>query len=381
MSAYACEPDRGSEPGVGWHFALAAARDHDVTVITRANNRDALERALAGMPRRPRMEYLDVPAALRFKRGSRGVRLYYVQWQRALADRARQLHAERPYDVGHHVTLAADWLPVGLTALADEVPLVWGPVGGATGTPWSLARWLTPGGVVKEAARGLLGGVGRSIVGRTTGRRAATVLALNSDVARSFARRGIEAEVMHHAVVDGTREPAPSADGAPTAVFAGRLDGWKGILLAVDAVAASVDWRLDVYGDGPDRTAAERRAAHAGVADRVRFHGAVPLARVQQAFAESDALLFPSMHDSSPFVVAEAVAAGLPVVCLRRGGPADMVRAGEGIAVDPHADDLPTALADALEQVRRAPRPAPDDRWGPEHLPARLSACYRRAVE
>ena len=39
MSAYACEPGKGSEPGVGWAVALEMARYHDIWVITRANNR------------------------------------------------------------------------------------------------------------------------------------------------------------------------------------------------------------------------------------------------------------------------------------------------------------------------------------------------------
>ena len=48
LSAYACEPGRGSEPGVGWNWAIAlAALGHDVWVLTRANNRDRIEQALA----------------------------------------------------------------------------------------------------------------------------------------------------------------------------------------------------------------------------------------------------------------------------------------------------------------------------------------------
>jgi short-subunit dehydrogenase len=40
LSAYACEPGRGSEPGVGWHWATELARlGHEVAVITRSNNR------------------------------------------------------------------------------------------------------------------------------------------------------------------------------------------------------------------------------------------------------------------------------------------------------------------------------------------------------
>jgi glycosyltransferase involved in cell wall biosynthesis len=36
---------------------------------------------------------------------------------------------------------------------------------------------------------------------------------------------------------------------------------------------------------------------------------------------EADVFLFPSLHDEGSWVVAEAVACGLPVVCLDRGGP------------------------------------------------------------
>ena len=46
VSAYACEPGKGSEPGAGWLWARAAARRHEVWVLTRANNREAIEAAL-----------------------------------------------------------------------------------------------------------------------------------------------------------------------------------------------------------------------------------------------------------------------------------------------------------------------------------------------
>ncbi|MGB8801257.1 MAG: hypothetical protein WCC97_11250, partial [Candidatus Acidiferrales bacterium] len=50
LSAYACEPDKGSEPGVGWNHVKQAARFHDVWVLTRSNNRASIERALATEP-------------------------------------------------------------------------------------------------------------------------------------------------------------------------------------------------------------------------------------------------------------------------------------------------------------------------------------------
>src|SRR2546423_7247549 len=50
ISAYTCEPGKGSEPEVGWQWAMHLAASHDVTVLTRSNNRPAIENALAGLP-------------------------------------------------------------------------------------------------------------------------------------------------------------------------------------------------------------------------------------------------------------------------------------------------------------------------------------------
>ena len=48
--AYACEPNKGSEPGVGWNLARNIAKYHDVWVLTRSNNRTAIEQELAKAP-------------------------------------------------------------------------------------------------------------------------------------------------------------------------------------------------------------------------------------------------------------------------------------------------------------------------------------------
>jgi hypothetical protein len=48
MSAYACEPGKGSEPGVGWRWAIeTAALNHEVWVITRTNNKAAITAGVA----------------------------------------------------------------------------------------------------------------------------------------------------------------------------------------------------------------------------------------------------------------------------------------------------------------------------------------------
>ena len=64
VGAYACGPDEGPESNAGWEFALAAARDHDVWVVTRPRFEPLITAALADRPDvtdHLRVEYLDLP--------------------------------------------------------------------------------------------------------------------------------------------------------------------------------------------------------------------------------------------------------------------------------------------------------------------------------
>ena len=129
ISAYACEPDKGSEPAAGWNWAVAAGRNHRVTVLTRGNNRASIESATdRGDLKSVRFEYVDLPKwASWWKRGQLGVRTYYVLWQFAASRRARELHSTEPFDLCHHVTLANIWLPARVRL--EGVPMILGPVG------------------------------------------------------------------------------------------------------------------------------------------------------------------------------------------------------------------------------------------------------------
>ena len=67
VSAYACEAERGSEPAVGWMWVQQILRFHEIWVITRANNREPVESALAKEPLpNVRWVYFDLPHWARF---------------------------------------------------------------------------------------------------------------------------------------------------------------------------------------------------------------------------------------------------------------------------------------------------------------------------
>jgi glycosyltransferase involved in cell wall biosynthesis len=361
LSAYACEPGKGSEPGLGWNWAVALPRlGYDVTVLTRANNRAVLEPAIATLrpEDRPTLAAFDLPDRLAWwKRGQRGVRLYFLLWQWGAYDLARRLHAERPFDLVHHVTFAGVRQPSFLGRLG--VPFVFGPVAGGERTPPSLLAGLGFRGRVAEAARGLGGRLVRvdPLMARTFASAARVYVTSPETLALLPSRAQGKARVRLAIGLGENDRPPPAPEpreGPLRLLFAGRLVAWKGLHLALAALARHGRGTLTVVGDGPMAEPWRRLAARLGVGDRVMWAGSRSRAELFGRYAEHDALLFPSLHDSGGMVVLEALAAGLPVVCLDLGGPGAIVSGTCGRVVATGGRDeaaVVAGLAAALDEL------------------------------
>ena len=346
--AYACEPTEGSEPGAGWAFARMLASRADVWVVTRANNRRAIEAGLESLPDRDRLHfvYVDLPPWARFwKRGRIGIQPYYVLWQILALGAARRLHRRRAFDLAFHVTLANAWL--GSLAGLVGPPFVYGPVGGTLGMPWRMAPAVGAGGVLYESVRFGAVSVARYVnpIARSAWRRAILILVQSRETADWLpGRHRAKAVVFPNvALVDGT-PPEARRPEARTALFAGNLLPLKGVALAIDALAYLPGWQLVLCGDGRDAARLRRRAVDRGVRDRVRFQGRVSRGEVIDQLRTADVFVFPSLRDSAGWAVAEACAVGVPVVCLDRGGPPSIV--GRAVPVG-------TPAATAREIARR----------------------------
>ena len=362
LSAYACEPGKGSEPGVGWNLAVHLARHHEVWVLTRANNRPAVEAALARDPVEGlHVVYHDLPRRASFwKRGGRGVQLYYYLWQLTAVPLVRRLHGEIDFDLTHHVTFVKYWVPSAL-AFLDEVPFVWGPVGGGEAAPISLWPSLGPRGVSYEVARTLARAVGeRDPLVRRTARRAALALATTPETAARMCRLGAKRlEVLGESALSDEELrtlgalPAPAPGPEVRFLSVGRLLAWKGFHLGLLAFARSQlrDAEYWIVGDGPERGRLETLARRLGVVDRVRFPGWLPRPEALRCLASAHALVHPSLHDSGGWVCLEAMAAGRPVVCLDLGGPATQVT--EETAFRLPARTVSHAVSGLSEAMRR----------------------------
>lgn len=195
----------------------------------------------------------------------------------------------------------------------------------------------------------------------------------------------------------GPRQDA--AAGELRVLFVGRLVPYKGLDLAIEALAAlaaggSGAPTLTVVGEGPARAECEALAESLGVAERVRFRGRRTRAGVLEALREADVLVLPSrttpagQAEGLGNVVKEALAVGLEVAVSDNGGLPETMPPNRRGELVPEGDA--EALAARLEAtVRRRgewPRRAREGRGWVERaydwrrLAPRIDDAYRRVL-
>lgn len=142
-------------------------------------------------------------------------------------------------------------------------------------------------------------------------------------------------------------------------ISVGRLIYIKGFHLSLKAFAESYkkmpNMTLKIIGEGIERKNLERISLKNNLTDRVFFLGNISRENVINEMKLSDIFLFPSFEGGG-MVVLEAMACGLPVVCLDFGGPGEMVTDECGIKVNPiNPEQTIRELADALLKLANDP--------------------------
>jgi glycosyltransferase involved in cell wall biosynthesis len=341
LSAFACEPYKGSEPEVGWQWAMQISRFHDVTVLTRHQYRVPVEKVLNTLPAdrpKPDFIYFDLPEwTQRFSKSSVGIRTYYVFWQKKVRGVISQLHREKPFDVMHHVTFATFRYPTAIWG--HGVPSIWGPIGGIESSPKQLFPWEHPVSLGVEALRNLNNWIQSAPFAKLPQRAAASTKTLVStmEMQKALAKFGFESQLMPTIGLETEKLSHQShrqSEGPLKLLFVGKLIALKGIDLALRALKASgTNATFTLIGTGNYQATAERTARNLGLGERVVFLGQLPREKVLEIYQEFDVMMFPSLHDTGGFAVIEAMFNELPVICLDCAGPAVAVREGCGVKV------------------------------------------------
>lgn len=334
INAYACEPNRGSEPGVGWHWAIELSKDKnkDVHVLTRANNKEVIDDFwnVRNKPSNLFFHYYDLPNFwIWAKHHGLPVNVYYSMWLFGAGRYAKFLNNKIHFDMAHHLTFGVFRDAPFLCGL--KIPYVIGPVGGGEYTPKSLMCLY--GSFKRRMAEHV-----RKFVNKVAllnpfyylSYNKALLILTKTDETKdalgytSFKKKAVTSLEIG---IDKTNVDNSIKRNKHVFLYVGRFISLKGIELTLLSFKDYHD-RFDnnahlmLIGKGYMKAKIEQFAVEYNLTDKIKIIDWIEQKELLYYYQSCGVMLFPSLHDSSGNVVLEAMSCGMPVVSLDCGGPA-----------------------------------------------------------
>ena len=187
LSAYNCDPTRGSESSHGWNWAYQLAKSgHRVWVLTVPPGKSNIEMFLAANSTVSLTVIYVAQSHVPTFLGPFCAILDCVLWQGQALRVARELNSKIEFDVVHHVTWGS--LHVGSQLWRLGKPFIFGPIGGGQVAPRGFGRYLR-GGRTMELIRSVVVRYFTRILfyARSSVAHSALVLVANNELARGLA--------------------------------------------------------------------------------------------------------------------------------------------------------------------------------------------------
>lgn len=356
----ACSPKKGSEPGMGWHFAHAIASFCETHVIVLSSYQEVLEKYCADHPQTTRhlhFHYLEEHLthgriADRIKRAMPKLYYYYHyrHWLQSAAQFARELDEKENFDIVHQVTLAGFRFPGYLWHL--KKPLLWGPCGGFDDAPYRLLLSLRMVDIVAYAIRNIINTWQKRFgyAARVYSHHADYILASTREGERVIRRiwkhpGEYMCEIGTHDAIMESIEPFAHRPGSPLRVcWAGEMSNQRKnlplLFRALEFCESPVE--VCVMGDGRMKAQWEALASKVPARHRITFLGAVAHETVFEVMKRSHVFCITSVKDDTSSVLLEALQHGLPIIAPDSCGFAGVVTEECGIKI---RIDWPNAFA------------------------------------
>lgn len=338
LCCYACDPNLGSEPGMGWNFVTNIAKFHDVHAIVEEEKFKAnLTQYATAHPEAVRnITFHFIP-----KDRHRILRRiwppsyywFYRKWNKRAYKLAVELDKQEHFDIVHQITLAGYREPGFLWKLGK--PFIWGPIGGFSQTSWSLLKGTDLHNIVYFGLRNIINYCQKrwGYAGRKVAPNAHTILI--SD------KQGINDVLYYwnqpseHMLEVGTYPcSAPDtiinrhAEDTFRICWVGHLIPLKSleILLHAIALCRTKKLHLEVLGKGPCLQKWQTLAAKLRIETKVTFHGYTEHSKTLNTMQKSHVFCHTSIKEGGTgTVILEALQCGLPIIALDHCGQAAVI--------------------------------------------------------
>jgi glycosyltransferase involved in cell wall biosynthesis len=369
LSAYACSPIRGSEPGNGWSWAINLAKlGHQVWCITNLEDKDIIisEAEKLGLNN---LHFVFVPISfsldhLLLNTSSMKIYFHYMIWRRAAGKVAQDLHDDLQFDIAHHVTFGSLQQGSFLWRLKN-VNFVFGPVGGGQialpafkeyfGKSWKF-----------EVLRSRISNLSFLFNGdlKMTLKLADSILVTNTDTENLVKGSKYYDPKRVHLVLDNAVPESMHSPVIPERTYSnglkllwvGRMMPRKGLRLVLHALSLlpkTNDYSLTIVGGGEQFDLVKDWIKEYKLDNKkIVILGQIPFGDVIEYYKTSEVFLFCSLRDSCPAQINEAMAFGLPAIVLDIHGSSLAVPNGCGTKVKVStAMGTAKGIAEAIEEL------------------------------
>jgi glycosyltransferase involved in cell wall biosynthesis len=193
--------------------------------------------------------------------------------------------------------------------------------------------------------------------------------------------------IVYNGVTAPEFEPVSPAPDAADFLYIGMMRDLKGpdiFLEALNQASLASGRRLTgvMVGDGEDREKLAARAAAPDFGAHIAFHRPMP---ARAAFRLGRTIVVPSRAEAMPYIVLEALTAGMPIIASAVGGIPEVFGEAQAGLVTPDADVIAGKMCEVLsdERAYRAKMPAKDilhERFSASTMARHIERIYRAAM-
>lgn len=327
--AFACNPYAGSEAQCGWSWAMGMRKFAQVSVVTRTENKQDIQRYLqTNQIEDLHVYYCDIPNVLNvYYKTHKAYHLYYLVWQQIAFQFVKKIYKKDHFDVLHHITLG-DFRYLG-PYWKLGIKVVFGPVGGAQVTPEVFTPYIAQEKKNEKFRKWINEWVVKNPFYRNALNHAELVLAANRETQKFLQRFMDEPKRCELLTENGVQ--AANLNGyiekkqseTTVLLWAGRMVNRKGLSFLLDVlyqIPRNKSFRMVFVGDGPERFVLEKKAILLGLKNKIYFAGKVSYEEMQAFYRQADVFVFPSLRETTGTVLFEAMSNGLPIITFNQNG-------------------------------------------------------------
>lgn len=345
ISAYSCDPLKGSEAGGGWGWIENLSEYNLITVITRGKNKENIENNLVKLRNKENVNfmYFDLPYFIRiFKKGEFGTNWYYYIWEIVLAFKLKRNNSFKDFDIAHHLTYGAIWRPSCF--MFANIPFIFGPVGGAELIPKRYWKILGKKEALFEIFR-------RYILKfvfkwdpflKKTFKNAKLILVTSNDSLENLPKSIIKKTKIfpQFGINVNNNKIKKNKDNGKllNILFAGRPYNRKGFILSIKAIEKylleSNNINFTILIPPEYYKLALRNINKLKTKNYKIISKFLNREEILKIYKDNDIFLYPSFRDAWGMVILEAMSQGLPPIVLNFGGPSEIVNNDYGSLIN-----------------------------------------------